>query len=113
MDKHSHTYIDKWNINECIHLTTDNNKAGVCIRDCINEVCTIIASVWYGVLLCCSISSKNRVKLSPYIVMILIMLFMLFVARIDPDKWTLFWSFWPSIILFTIAEYIDKRKKHP
>lgn len=95
---------------ECMRVFY-NGKVGICVENAIDTACfTIAIGTWflvYGGLLICS---KSRNAISPFIIMGLVIVFVAFMAFIDPAKWIFVISLLPPFSIMIIAAYIDDKK---
>lgn len=94
---------------ECIHLFY-KGKLGDCVESSIDLICFAIATfTFFWAIGSLIIFSKSKNAISPFIIMILVILFAVFLALIDPSKWIFVISLLPSLILITIAVHIDSK----
>lgn len=94
---------------ECFMVWHDG-ELGVCVERAIDEACMTIAFLWCFIMFCSVlVLGKNKNNISPFVVIVIVFAFALFLAFIDPSKWKFTIALFVSMASFVIAAIYDKK----
>lgn len=94
---------------DCMKIFVDG-KLGICVEKTIDNMCGVIGvGMWFSIVGGLMVISKNRNAISPYIITLLLIVFAVILAFLDPSKWLFVASLLPSFIFMVVIVVMDDK----
>lgn len=96
---------------ECMKIFY-RGKLGICVENAIDTMClTMAIGVWFIAYGSAIVWSKQKNAVSPFVIMTLIELFVVYLAFIDPSKWLFAISMLVPFVIVIIAGIVDNKRE--